>query len=156
MDIAIYDETKQLTPEKTAWMEDLLQFAAAKLSIPENAEISVTVVDDQKIREINREYRNKDAVTDVISFALEDDEDIFMTLDMEEGEIPRDLGDIFLSYDKAVEQAEEYGHSVDRELGFLLVHGFLHLNGYDHMTETDEKEMFSLQEEILREYGLKR
>ena len=156
MDIATYDETKQLTPEKTAWMEDLLQFAAAKLSIPENAEISVTVVDDQKIREINREYRNKDAVTDVISFALEDDEDIFMTLDMEEGEIPRDLGDIFLSYDKAVEQAEEYGHSVDRELGFLLVHGFLHLNGYDHMTEADEKEMFSLQEEILREYGLKR
>lgn len=156
MDIATYDETKQLTPEKTAWMEDLLQFAAAKLSIPENAEISVTVVDDQKIREINREYRNKDAVTDVISFALEDDEDIFMTLDMEEEDIPRDLGDIFLSYDKAVEHAEEYGHSVDRELGFLLVHGFLHLNGYDHMTEADEKEMFSLQEEILREYGLKR
>jgi len=156
MDIATYDEIKQLTPEKTAWMEDLLQFAAAKLSIPENAEISVTVVDDQKIREINREYRNKDAVTDVISFALEDDEDIFMTLDMEEEDIPRDLGDIFLSYDKAVEQAEEYGHSVDRELGFLLVHGFLHLNGYDHMTEADEKEMFSLQEEILREYGLKR
>ncbi|WP_368646340.1 rRNA maturation RNase YbeY [Alkalibacterium putridalgicola] len=156
MDIVIYDETTHITDKKMTWMEDLLQFAAAKLAIPENAEISITVVDDQKIRDINREYRGKDAVTDVISFALEDDEDIFMMLDNEEGDIPRDLGDIFLSYDKAVEQAEEYGHSVDRELGFLLVHGFLHLNGYDHMTEADEKEMFSLQEEILREYGLKR
>lgn len=156
MDIVIYDETTHITPKMIDWMEDLLQFSAAKLSIPETAEISITVVDNDKIREINREYRDKDAVTDVISFALEDDEDIFMALDMEEGDIPRDLGDIFLSYDKAVEQAEEYGHSVDRELGFLLVHGFLHLNGYDHMTEADEKEMFSLQEEILSEYGLKR
>lgn len=156
MDIVIYDETTHITEKKMTWMEGLLQFAAAKLAIPENAEISITVVDDQKIRDINREYRGKDTVTDVISFALEDDEDIFMMLDNEEGDIPRDLGDIFLSYDKAVEQAEDYGHSVDRELGFLLVHGFLHLNGYDHMTEADEKEMFSLQEEILREYGLKR
>lgn len=87
---------------------------------------------------------------------MEDDEDIFMTLDALDTDIPRDLGDIFLSYDKAVEQATEYGHSFDRELGFLLVHGFLHLNGYDHMTEADEKEMFALQEEILREYGLTR
>lgn len=124
--------------------------------MPEDAEISITVVDNQKIKEINRDYRNKDAVTDVISFAQEDDEDIFMTIDLEDDDFPRDLGDIFLSYDKAVEQASDYGHSVDRELGFLLVHGFLHLNGYDHMTEADEKEMFSLQEEILREYGLKR
>lgn len=156
MDIIIHDETDILTDDLKEWMTELLQFSADKLAIPESAEISITVVDNPKIREINREYRNKDAVTDVISFALEDDDDIFMTLEMEEDEIPRDLGDIFLSYDKAVEQAEDYGHSVDRELGFLLVHGFLHLNGYDHMTETDEKEMFSLQEEILSEYGLKR
>lgn len=156
MDIIIHDETKRLTREKLDWMEELLQFSADKLNVPKSAEISITVVDNQKIREINREYRNKDAVTDVISFALEDDEDIFMTLELEDDEIPRDLGDIFLSHDKAVEQASDYGHSVDRELGFLLVHGFLHLNGYDHMTEADEKEMFSLQEEILKEYGLKR
>ncbi len=156
MDIVIYDETEQITEEKRAWMEELLQFSAKKLTVPEDAEISITVVDNQKIKEINRDYRNKDAVTDVISFAQEDDEDIFMTIDLEDDDFPRDLGDIFLSYDKAVEQASDYGHSVDRELGFLLVHGFLHLNGYDHMTEADEKEMFSLQEEILREYGLKR
>ena len=156
MDIVIYDETEQITEEKRAWMEELLQFSAKKLTVPEDAEISITVVDNQKIKEINRDYRNKDAVTDVISFAQEDDEDIFMTIDLEDDDFPRDLGDIFLSYDKAVEQAKDCGHSVDRELGFLLVHGFLHLNGYDHMTEADEKEMFSLQEEILREYGLKR
>ncbi|GEK90650.1 rRNA maturation RNase YbeY [Alkalibacterium kapii] len=156
MDIAIYDETKQITETKREMMEAILEFAAGKLSIPENAEISISVVENEKIREINRDYRNKDAVTDVISFALEDDEDIFMTLDTLDTAIPRDLGDIFLSYDKAVEQAAEYGHSVDRELGFLLVHGFLHLNGYDHMAEADEKEMFALQEEILREYGLTR
>ncbi|WP_423189219.1 rRNA maturation RNase YbeY [Alkalibacterium sp. f15] len=156
MDIIIHDDTKHLTQEKLNWMEELLQFSADKLTIPKSAEISITVVDNKKIREINKEYRNKDTVTDVISFALEDDEDIFMTLELENDEIPRDLGDIFLSYDKAVEQAGDYGHSVDREIGFLLVHGFLHLNGYDHMTEADEKEMFSLQEEILSEYGLKR
>lgn len=156
MDIAIYDETEQITEKKKAMMEAILQFSAGKLSIPENAEISISIVANDKIREINKTYRNKDAVTDVISFALEDDEDIFMTLDTLDTDIPRDLGDIFLSYDKAIEQATEYGHSVDRELGFLLVHGFLHLNGYDHMTEADEKEMFALQEEILREYGLTR
>ncbi|NWN98839.1 MAG: rRNA maturation RNase YbeY [Bacillus sp. (in: Bacteria)] len=60
------------------------------------------------------------------------------------------------SIDKTVEQADEYGHSFERELGFLVVHGLLHLNGYDHMTETDEKEMFALQERILKEYGLER
>ncbi|OJF90950.1 rRNA maturation RNase YbeY [Alkalibacterium sp. 20] len=156
MDIIIHDDTKHLTQEKLDWMEELLQFSADKLTVPKNAEISITIVDNQEIRKINKEYRNKDTATDVISFALEDDEDIFMTLELEDDEIPRDLGDIFISYDKAVEQAGDYGHSVDRELGFLLVHGFLHLNGYDHMTEADEKEMFSLQEEILSEYGLKR
>ncbi|MDN6294109.1 MAG: rRNA maturation RNase YbeY [Alkalibacterium sp.] len=156
MDIAIYDETNQINEKNKTMMEAILQFSAKKLSIPENAEISISIVENDKIREINKEYRKKDAVTDVISFALEDDEDIFMTLDALDTDIPRDLGDIFLSYDKAVEQATEYGHSFDRELGFLLVHGFLHLNGYDHMTEADEKEMFALQEEILREYGLTR
>ena len=156
MDIMIYDETNRLAKDKLDWMDKLLQFSASRLDIPGSVEISVTIVGNEKIKEINRNYRDKDAVTDVISFALEDDEDIFAAMDMEEDEIPRDLGDIFISYDRAVEQAKDYGHSVDRELGFLLVHGFLHLNGYDHMTEADEKEMFSSQEEILREYGLKR
>jgi len=156
MDIALFDDYNQLTEEESAWMTDLLQFSATKLAIPDHAEISVSIVTNDKIREINREYRQKDSVTDVISFALEDEDDIFSSLDMDEEDIPRDLGDIFISYDKAVEQAKEYGHSTKRELGFLLVHGFLHLKGYDHMTEEEEKEMFSLQERILSDYGLRR
>jgi len=157
METIIYDETDKITEDMADWIEDLLNVAAKKLSVENNAEVSITVVSNEKIREINREYRDKDKVTDVISFAIEDDEDdLLKEFDMEGITIPRDLGDIFISYDKAVEQAEEYGHSVERELGFLMVHGFLHLNGYDHMTDEDEKRMFALQEEILKEYGLKR
>ena len=157
METIIYDETDKITEDMADWIEDLLNVAAKKLSVEKNAEVSITVVSNEKIREINREYRDKDKVTDVISFAIEDDEDdLLKEFDMEGITIPRDLGDIFISYDKAVEQAEEYGHSVERELGSLMVHGFLHLNGYDHMTDEDEKRMFALQEEILKEYGLKR
>lgn len=156
MDITLYDETNHLDEKTIEWMEELLQFSAKRLKITGESEVSITFVSNEKIKEINREYRDKDAVTDVISFAVEDEDDIFMQLDMEDVSFPRDLGDIFISYDRAVEQAKDYAHSVDRELGFLLVHGFLHLNGFDHMTESDEKTMFGLQEEILNEYGLKR
>ncbi|PRY83281.1 rRNA maturation RNase YbeY [Alkalibacterium olivapovliticus] len=157
METIIYDETDKITEDMVDWMEDLLNVAAGKLNVTDKAEVSITVVTNDKIREINKEYRDKDQVTDVISFAIEDDEeDLFKEFDLDGITIPRDLGDIFISYDKAVEQATEFGHSVERELGFLMVHGFLHLNGYDHMTTEEEKIMFSLQEEILKEYGLKR
>lgn len=157
MQTIVYDETNKINEEAVQWMEDLLDFAAEKLNVAKHAEVSVSFVDNEKIREINREYRDKDAVTDVISFAIEDDEeDLFKEFEGSGITIPRDLGDIFISYDKAVEQAEDYGHEITREIGFLLVHGFLHLNGYDHMTVEEEKIMFSLQEEILRDYGLKR
>lgn len=73
-----------------------------------------------------------------------------------EFDMPRTLGDIMISIERAQEQAEEYGHSYDRELGFLALHGFLHINGYDHMTPEDEKKMFGLQKEILDAYGLER
>ena len=100
------------------------------------------------------DYRGKDVATDVISFAIEDDvEGLEM---MSELGIPRNLGDILISTEKAKEQALEYGHSEERELGFLALHGFLHLNGYDHMTPEDEAEMFGLQRKILDSYGLSR
>lgn len=157
METIIYDETDKITEDMVEWMEDLMNVAAGKLNISKKAEVSITVVSNEKIREINRDYRDKDQVTDVISFAIEDDdEDLFKEFDLDGITIPRDLGDIFISYDVAIEQATEYEHSVERELGFLMVHGFLHLNGYDHMTVEEEKIMFSLQEEILKEYGLKR
>ncbi len=109
--------------------------------------ISVTFVDNEFIHKINREYRKIDRPTDVISFAFMDGDEnkdkIFHSKQMVV------LGEIYISFDKAREQAVAYGHSLDRELRFLFVHGLLHLLGYDHMTAEDEKIMFSLQEEIL-------
>lgn len=152
--IDFIDETEGLTETQTKEIEDLLQFAAVKEVVEEDTEISITFVENERIQEINREYRNKDKATDVISFAMEE---------MGEGEIPligeglpRVLGDIIISIPKAVEQAEEYGHSFMRELGFLSVHGFLHLLGYDHETTEEEKIMFTRQKEILDEFGLQR
>jgi probable rRNA maturation factor len=127
---------------------------AAEMEKTGSAEVSVTIVTKERIQEINSEYRQKDAVTDVISFAMEE-----MGEDETEiigGEETRFLGDIIICLDVAKEQAEEYGHSIEREMGFLAVHGFLHLLGYDHMNEADEKAMFGRQEEILEQYGLKR
>lgn len=154
LNIDLIDETNELSNEQMEEIEKLLNFAAQKQSVEDQSEVSVTFVSNERIHEINREYRFKDAPTDVISFAMEE---------LGEGEMelagvdmPRVLGDIIISIPQAKEQAEEYGHSFIRELGFLTVHGFLHLLGYDHMTDADEKQMFTLQKEILNEYGLKR
>lgn len=114
-----------------------------------NAVFNIIIVDKDTIQKLNREYRNKDSVTDVISFALEDD-NTFIKTDL------RVLGDIYICLDRAKEQASEYGHSLLRELSFLSVHGLLHLLGYDHQTKEDESVMFGLQELILNEYGIKR
>ncbi|MEO1781694.1 rRNA maturation RNase YbeY [Enterococcus diestrammenae] len=158
MEITFIDETNSVPEDKIHEIDDLLQFAADHLKLPENAEMSVTFMDNAAIQEINRDYRGKDAPTDVISFALEEEGEgeIPVIFDEEDSPLPRELGDLMISVERAKEQAEEYGHSYDRELGFLALHGFLHINGYDHMNPEDEKEMFTLQEEILDAYGLKR
>ena len=120
---------------------------------PYSAEVSVTFCDNEYIRELNREHRQKDAPTDVLSFPM---------YDFKGGDAPTDtdcaeLGDIVLSLEKAYSQAEEYGHSVTREIAFLSVHSVLHLLGYDHETsEDDEREMFALQDEIMKEIGISR
>ena len=108
--------------------------------------ISVSLVDNEFIHKMNKEYRGIDRPTDVISFAFLDNEDRQSAY---QGKEPVCLGDIYISIDKAIEQAKEYGHPLKRELSFLFVHGLLHLLGYDHMTEEDEKIMFKLQDEIL-------
>ncbi len=113
-------------------------------------EMSCILVDDEDIYQINKEYRHIDRSTDVISFALEDNEQFYI-----EG-MPRSIGDIFISVDHARIQAQEYGHSLKREMCFLFTHGLLHLLGYDHMNEDDEKEMFSLQKEILNHLHIER
>jgi len=120
------------------------------LHIEDDIEMSCVLVDDQKIHEMNREYRNIDRSTDVISFALEDNDQFYV-----EG-MPRSIGDIFISVDHAISQAQEYGHSLRREMCFLFTHGLLHLLGYDHMEEEDEKEMFTLQKEILNSLHIER
>ncbi len=152
--IDFIDETETLSEEQTGLVQNILNFAAEKESVENESEVSVTFVTNERIREINQEYRDKDQPTDVISFALEElGED---EVEIIGGNIPRVLGDIIISIDRAKEQAEEYNHSFSRELGFLALHGFLHLLGYDHIEKVDEKKMFQRQKDILDEYGLKR
>ncbi len=154
LEIVWTDETETLAKKEIEKILSLLQLAAKYENLTGDCELSLTFVDNQKIHEINREYRGIDRPTDVISFALEESSGDEM--EIIGGDIPRILGDIIISVPKAKEQAENYGHSFMRELGFLAVHGFLHLLGYDHMTEEDEKEMFLRQEEILQTFGLER
>ena len=124
--------------------------SALKKENLDDVSFNLIIVDNEYIHELNRTYRNIDRETDVITFALEDEDSIVLPSD------ERVLGDIYISIDKAESQSEEYGHSLLRELSFLAVHGFYHLLGYDHMTEGDEKVMFKKQEEVLEEYGISR
>ena len=154
LELDLMDETNSLSEETIALVEKVLQSAGDQLAVKDGCEVSVTFVTNDAIQQINKTYRHKDVPTDVISFAMEE---------MGEGEIavidadiPTMLGDIIISVERATEQAESYQHSFERELCFLAVHGFLHLLGYDHETEEQEKEMFGLQETILQAFGLKR
>lgn len=134
--------------EEIKKLEEYMEYAVRELKI-ENGIFNIIFVSNEEIHEINREYRHTDRVTDVISFALEDNEDIVY-------DGFRLLGDIYIAIDVAYDQAIEYNHSREREVCFLATHGILHLLGYDHMTEEEEKEMFDKQEELLDEYGIKR
>ena len=145
--------------ERVTMVREILEFAGKTIKLPENTEMSLTFMNNEGIRKLNRDYRGVDKATDVISFAIEedpDDEDEIVMDDELRQEIPMNIGDIMISVDKVADQAEYLGHSYDRELGFLAVHGFLHLNGYDHMEPADEKVMFDLQRKILDDYGLTR
>lgn len=114
-----------------------------------NVIFNIIFVDNETIRKINKDYRHIDKETDVISFALEEGEEITF-------EFGRLLGDIYISVPKMISQAKEYNHSETREMAFLTIHGLLHLLGYDHMTEEEEKIMFKEQEDILNGYGITR
>ena len=150
MEITInYSDMKFYSEDLEKLIRMVLTAGAKQQKVAEDAEISVLICDADTIHELNRDYRDVDAPTDVLSFALNEGED-----DVPEEET--ELGDIVINLDRAVSQAEEYGHSFEREMGFLAVHGFLHINGYDHYTPEEEAEMFGLQEEILTAYGLTR
>ncbi|WP_123039816.1 rRNA maturation RNase YbeY [Cohnella candidum] len=164
-------------PKEEAWMElleKLLKLAGESEGVAKGI-VTLTLTDDEGIRELNRQYRGLDKPTDVLSFSMVEsageepelhfDEEYEGT--EEEGEEWTDeaqaedpfadmLGDVVISVPRAETQAAEYGHSFERELGFLFVHGFLHLLGYDHGSEEEEKEMFSKQEAVLAKAGLTR
>lgn len=145
MEVNIVNQTADeswMTYEKE--FQDILTQTAKTLKLKEDYCCSLILVDEQQIHEINRDYRNIDRPTDVISFAMKDSEDEMM-LD----EIDDELGDIFINVKAVVDQAKSYGHSERREICFLFTHGLLHLLGYDHMEIDDEKIMFGLQDVIL-------
>ena len=142
---------KQVDEEinELADVEKVLLSAIKKEKL-EGVTFNLIIVDNNYIYELNSTYRGIDRETDVITFALEDEDSLVLP----EGE--RILGDIYISIDKARSQSLEYGHSLLRELSFLAVHGFYHLLGYDHMTPEDEVIMFAKQEEVLEENGITR
>jgi len=128
------------------YLNEVIDYVIEKLDIRKSI-FDIIFIDDEEMQKLNKEYRGIDRTTDVLSFALNDNKHIDAILNS--------LGDIFISIPKMKSQAVEYGHSEKRELSFLVVHGILHLLGYDHMNDSDEKIMFGLQKEILDELGIK-
>ena len=155
MTILIDNRTEEaFSLELSQTIEKIIAVALAYEGFQKPCEVSVSIVDNEEIHQINKQFRDIDRATDVLSFPL---------LTFEEGEMPdlneKDevlLGDIIISLERAREQAEEYGHSLKREIAFLTAHSMLHLLGYDHMEEEEEKEMFEKQREILNKAGIPR
>ena len=145
MALNVYNQTAQRGYSKyREYFSRIFSNARNYVELKRGTVVSVIFVDDEQSHQINRDYRNVDRPTDVISFALRDDET--------EGDyVEEELGDIFINIDAARRQAEEYGHSLKREICFLFTHGLLHLCGYDHMTKEDEAVMIELQKKILDE-----
>lgn len=133
-------------------MITVLNKTAEVYGLSPGEEVSVVLCDDDYIRQLNLAYRGKDSPTDVLSFALNEGEENPITNGPQENL----LGDIIISLDRAVSQAEEYGHSLEREIAFLTLHGMLHLLGYDHEEEEDRREMRAEEEHILRLLGISR
>ena len=150
MDVLFENNTNEEINYKL--IEKVISEALRYEGVNDNTEVSVTIVDNEEIRKINNKFRNIYRATYVLSFPL---------IDFDNESLPDDgskiyLGDIIISIERAKEQAKEYGHSIDREIGFLTAHSMLHLLGYDHMVPEEEKEMFAKQEEILNNLGLRR
>lgn len=152
MDITFQDEDVFLSKRLKQQLKQLVLFCLAKEGVPEQAELSVNIVNDRTIQQLNNNYRQVNEPTDVLAFPMHD----YETYEKLDTDLPFLLGDLIISIDRAKEQAKDYGHSLERELGFLIVHGLLHLLGYDHLTDEDEAIMFSRQEKLLQDFGLER
>lgn len=145
-------EKMTVTPQMEQVVTTVLQKTAEVYALAAENEVSVVLVDDGAIHELNRNYRGKDCATDVLSFALNEGEEP----EVIDGPGETLLGDIIISLPTAARQAEEYNHSLERELAFLTVHGMLHLLGYDHMDEAERQEMRGEEEHILGLLGITR
>lgn len=145
-------EKTEITPALKRTVTAVLDKTAALLAIDEQAEVSVVFVDDEYIRELNRQFRGKDCATDVLSFALNEGDEP----EIHDGPVEMLLGDIVISLETAVSQARDFGHSLERELAYLTVHGILHLMGYDHETDELKSVMRQQEEKILAELGITR
>lgn len=156
------DQDKMAVEDSLIELLDKLLQAAAEMEGIAEGEVDLTFVDDEAIHELNKEYRGIDRPTDVLSFAMNEslDEEMDIVYELEEGEeldeLTDVLGDIIISVERAKAQSEDYGHSLERELGFLFVHGFLHLLGYDHQDTASEQVMMGKQETVLAQVGLVR
>lgn len=144
METYLNNNQDEIQVDESYWI-DFSQKILSLLDLPEDTELSLTFVNNEEIHKLNKEYRQKDYATDVLSFPFENEFNL---------PINNILGDIIISLQKAEAQAQEYGHSFNRELGFLIVHGILHLNGYDHETKKDEEKMFALQKKLLVGFDL--
>ncbi|WP_153733212.1 rRNA maturation RNase YbeY [Sporosarcina obsidiansis] len=155
IDFYFQDETETVDQSSEKLITDLLSHAAELENLKGLYELSITFMDDEAIQAVNAEFRGKDRPTDVISFALEELSEGEVAI-VHDNEMPIVLGDIIISIETAKRQAVEYNHTFQRELGFLALHGFLHVLGYDHMEDEEERKMFGRQTEILTSFGLER
>lgn len=154
--INLSEENDNLSPETNKLLEEIYQALIEKEGLGQEAEVSLLLTNNEEIRELNREYRNLDQATDVLSFPIYEREEIEAFLKDQEGPELILLGDIIISMERAGEQAQEYGHSFQREVAYLFVHGLLHLLDYDHLEEDEKKEMRTREEEILNNFSLAR
>ena len=150
MELAINDQQRQYaTAALGPLLARVLQEGLRQLDVDDDVEICVTFIDDEGIRQLNREYRSLDKVTDVLSFPQDEE-------DWDLPDVTRPLGDIIISLQRAAAQAEEYGHSFEREVGYLAAHSLLHLLGFDHQSPADKGVMRQREEAIMEACGLDR
>ena len=157
IDITFNDEVGFLDNEKRDWQKwitNLLLLAKKEINKKNNLEMSINFIDEKRSNEINKKYRGKNRPTDVISFAIEDGGDQIDFSVFDDPEFIEDIGDLFMCPSVIMRHSKEYGTGWDREFGYTLVHGFLHLNGYDHIEPNEAKTMFKIQGKVLEDYGL--
>lgn len=157
IEISYNDEVgflKNKTVNWQNWIMQLLLLAKKEIAKQNNLAMSINFVDESRSQAINRKYRHKDRPTDVISFAIEDDPDLDMSFLTSQADFQEDIGDLFMCPSVIKRHSAEYGTGFKREFGYTIVHGFLHLNGYDHIKPEQAKVMFGIQGKVLKDYGL--